>query len=307
MLAETLFRQGKTEMEAGHYEQACADLAESQRLDPAGGTELTLALCYERAEKFGSAWVEFLEAIAFAKRDGRADREKIARAHAAAMEAAAPRLVVQVDPATGNTTVSVALDGTALSPSAWSAGVPADPGLHSLEASAPGRRSWSTTVTLVRGTRTEVTVPPLQALDAEPNATRTPAEPTKTIPPAPVSVAPRNEKNRAGPGAPTGSARRTVAYAVGGAGLAAVLTGAVFGIHAWSLSGEICDGSTCPESQRDTYNEFQTAATVANVAVGIGLVCVGVSIILLVTDHSPKDVPARASARASSHDFVLSF
>jgi predicted TPR repeat methyltransferase len=37
--AETLFRSGKQKMEAGQYPEACADFAESVRLDPAGGTK----------------------------------------------------------------------------------------------------------------------------------------------------------------------------------------------------------------------------------------------------------------------------
>ena len=35
--AETLFNRGLAEMEAGHYEIGCKAIAESQRLDPAGG------------------------------------------------------------------------------------------------------------------------------------------------------------------------------------------------------------------------------------------------------------------------------
>ena len=63
--------------------------AESHRLDPSGGTILNLALCHEKEGKLARSWSEFTEAIAFARRDYRADREAEAQDHAGKLE---PRL-----------------------------------------------------------------------------------------------------------------------------------------------------------------------------------------------------------------------
>src|ERR1700689_1185250 len=59
--AETLFARGKHLIEQGHTTEACAAFAESLQLDPAGGTLLRLALCYEADGKLASAWLELTE------------------------------------------------------------------------------------------------------------------------------------------------------------------------------------------------------------------------------------------------------
>src|SRR5262245_52435554 len=68
-LAEELFRAAKALMTEGRNVEACPKLAESYRLDPAGGTLLTLALCHETTGRTASAWADFTNAIALAKRD----------------------------------------------------------------------------------------------------------------------------------------------------------------------------------------------------------------------------------------------
>src|SRR5579884_4181154 len=61
--AEALFERGKALVEQGRTAEACAAFAESQRLDPAGGTLLRLALCREAEGKLASAWLGYLEVV----------------------------------------------------------------------------------------------------------------------------------------------------------------------------------------------------------------------------------------------------
>jgi len=64
-------------------------LAESHRLDPAGGTVLLLGLCYEQQGRLASAWAALRSARAMARKTGRKDRSDVADEHLNAIE---PRL-----------------------------------------------------------------------------------------------------------------------------------------------------------------------------------------------------------------------
>ena len=77
--AEALFSEGRRLMTAGKLDEACPKFAESQRLDPAPGTLLNLAACYERAGKTASAWNAFREAEVAAGRAGQKDRAAFAK------------------------------------------------------------------------------------------------------------------------------------------------------------------------------------------------------------------------------------
>src|SRR4029077_14234466 len=76
--AEVLFNAAKTALAAGNFGDACPKFAESQRKDPAIGTALYLAECYERSGRMASAWAQFrvAEDMANQRHDNRAARAK---------------------------------------------------------------------------------------------------------------------------------------------------------------------------------------------------------------------------------------
>ena len=142
--AEALFIQGRDLMQQGKFAQACPKFAASQRLDPAVGTLLNLGDCYEKNGQIASAWARFREAQTMAQRQGRADRERIARERADGLEPKLPKLDIELSQQSVD--VEIKRDGNVIDPGQLGSHVPVDPGKHTVEATARGRKPWSTTV-----------------------------------------------------------------------------------------------------------------------------------------------------------------
>src|SRR5215470_7185323 len=85
-LAEMLYRQGRQLMAEGKVSEACPKFAESYRLDAATGTLLNLAACHEAEHKLATAWLEYSESVALARRDRRDDRIRFAQDRLTAIE-----------------------------------------------------------------------------------------------------------------------------------------------------------------------------------------------------------------------------
>jgi hypothetical protein len=103
---QRLFEEGRALMEAGHAREACAKFAESDRLDPGGGTVLNLAVCYEETGRYVAARGAFLDSLERAVRQHRKDREDIAREHLASVERRVAAIVI-----VGTDATHVRIDG----------------------------------------------------------------------------------------------------------------------------------------------------------------------------------------------------
>jgi hypothetical protein len=189
-LAQALFDEGRQLMEQKRYPEACPKLAESQRLDPGGGTLLNLAVCHEKEGKIATAHAEYHEALSIAIRDARKDRQDLARERIAAIEPRIPRVTVTVAAAADVEGLDVKLDGLGLRRAAWGVAAPVDPGLHRIEATAPGRAPWSVSVPVEVKDRKVIEVPVL-APEGQPSVSA----------PVPVTAPPAAE-NVVGPVAP---------------------------------------------------------------------------------------------------------
>jgi hypothetical protein len=285
-LAEALFREGKRLMGAGNYAEACPKIAESQRLDPGAGTLLNLAACHEAEGKIATAWAEYGEAASLARRDGRADREQFASAHALALEPKLPRLALEISAeAAALTSLEIRIDDVIVGRVAWSVPGPIDPGAHVITASAAGKKPF----------RSEVQVPAtpdvlkvaVAGLEDAPVAAAAPA-----AGPA-ASTAPGADR------APASSGNgRTVGIAVGAAGLVAIGVGSYFGLQAfskWHERNDHCPQGACDATAVEASDAAHTDARVADIAVGLGIVGVGVGTYLFLTAPSAANKPAAAS------------
>jgi hypothetical protein len=280
-LAESLFREGKALMDKNRLAEACPKLAESQRLDPGSGTMLALALCHERQGKHATAWAAYNEAATMARAAGRADRQEAATQRAAALEGKLSRLVVSVDPAARAAPgLSVRRDGAPLPDAAWGVSIPVDPGEHLIEASAPGKEPWSVRVTL--------------------GATR---DHQRVVVPALA-----DQRSTGGDG--VDKPRRIAAFVVGGAGVAALGVGAVFGamaISKRSRAEDLCGGaSPCASANGVASNDqAKTFALVSNITLGAGVAAAGTGLFLLLTSRTKTAAPLPVGVRVSRHEAGL--
>jgi hypothetical protein len=283
-LAEALFREGRTLMQEQRYAEACAKFAESQRLDPAGGTLINLALCHEAQGKLATAWGEFREALAKARAEERADRLTVATERLAALEPLLPKLSIFVAPAAAEGELVVSVDGVPLRRAAWGVAVPVDPGSHLVKASAPGREDFSISVELAVKESKRIEITPL------PRSQKTGPGPAK-------SAAPPAEREG-------DDGQATTGLIVGGLGLAALGIGGFFGIQAINRRAESDDecptDSTCSDEGVRLNDSALQAAWFANIGIGLGVLGVGAGTYLLITAENDEAGPSAKAPTAAS-------
>jgi hypothetical protein len=169
--------------------------------------------------------------------------------------------------------LEVRRDGTVVGSDAWGIGVPVDPGVHTIDATAPDRKPWTSSVELAaKPGLVAVTVPLL-----EPAASVAPTTPVSAAPvagpPAEATVAPPATDLR------TGSTQRTLGVVVAGIGVASVGVGSYFGLAAKSTydssnANGHCVKNVCdPQGMTDRSNA-SSQATAATVLFGVGLAAV---------------------------------
>jgi hypothetical protein len=253
-VAEKLFNEAITLVSAGKYADACPKLEESQRLDPALGTQFNLADCYEHTGRKGSARRLFIEVADAAKAAGKAEREKTSRERASSLEAIAPRLTIVVPPSSAENRLEVTVDGAPFPAVRWNRAQPFDAGSHTVVASAPGKKPFDTKVALQDGKGVEVKIP---ELETEPAAT------------APVGPAVDDSAREAGNG------QRRTGLIVGGIGVVGLLVGSGAGVFSLVKHGQakdICaDYHQCPDAAgRSKWNAATDAGTVSTIAFVVG-------------------------------------
>jgi hypothetical protein len=291
--AEALFNEAKKLSDSGDYASACPKLAESQRLDPGGGTLTALAVCHESQGKTASAWAEFIQVASDARQARRADREKFARQHIATLEPKLSKLTVIVDPqAQGLSGLEVHRDDIVIGQAAWGTPVPVDPGDHAIEARANGKQTWSTHVTIGDSADMQtVTVPPLDDAPAPVAPVVAPTPPTEET----DENKPSSEEVPA-VDASTGSGQRIAGVVVGSVGLAFAVVGSIFGASALSSASsanQLCPNATCSNAQGvNDESSAKSSALYSDVMFGGAVVAVAVGVVLYATaPRAPKAPP----------------
>jgi hypothetical protein len=288
-LAEQLFNQARDLTKTDRWAEACPKFEASLRYDPALGTRLNLATCYEHIDKLATAWGLYRESIDLAKKAGDTKRRDYAQTQAAALEPRLAKLTISA-PAKSPAGLVVTRDGTPIESGALRTPLYVDAGPHEIAASAPGFESFAQTITMVDGKTETLAIP---ALTPKPAST-------------PVDDAPKRAGARraepAEPVPPPSPTRKYVAIGTGAAGVVAVGVGLVFGAKARStykdattLCGPdlLCSKDDYPRG-RQLVQDAHSSATVSTVLVIGGSAAIVAGAVVFLTAPRAQE---RATAR----------
>src|SRR4051812_39786672 len=158
--AEALFGEGRALMAKSQFSEACPKFEASEQLDPGLGTLLNLADCYEKLGKTASAWAEYREAIPLARGAGSKVRENLAIERAKALESRLSMITIRaLGGAEDSAALEIRRDGVPVQAAKFGSPIPVDPGPHTIEATAPGKQKWSSTVQLNEAQQLSIEVP----------------------------------------------------------------------------------------------------------------------------------------------------
>jgi hypothetical protein len=279
--AQLLFDEGQQLKKDGEMEAACEKFAASQALDPAVGTQINLADCYEKIGRTASAWVNYVEVAQ--NPEAGAKRAKYAKQHADALAPRLTKLKIEIEERVPG--MALTRDGVAIPEKTWGIGVPIDPGPHTLVATAPDKERWSRKVDVSgEGEEVSVSVPPL--IDSGPGAGE------GELPDAEPAPEPTTKDEGGGNG------QKVAGGVVLGLGGAAILVGAVLAGVAHSKYGESLDhckpddATACDQEGVDLRGEAQglQKGYAGSFIAGGALLLAGIVVLATAPSSDAKDV-----------------
>lgn len=275
--AQALFDQARELVAQGKYAEACPKFAESNRLDPAMGTQFQLASCYEKSGRVASAWAGFLEVASRARSAGQLDREKVATERAEKLQSRLPRFVINVPETSKASGLEIRRNGMLVGAAQWGTPVAVDPGEIELTASAPGKQALRQTLRAEEGKTASYSLPALVQGESTPpgSVAATPAAPTLAAPtsaaaqPAPAAPPPSEQ-----PAAKSGNGPWILTLA--GVGVVGLGLGGAYALMAKSKyddSKQECDlddANSCSPNGIQQRNDARAKGNIATVSVIVG-------------------------------------
>ena len=271
--AEVLFEQARKAMDAKDYDTACQRFRESNRLDPAHGTVLNLAVCEESRGNLATAW-ELFRAV-YEKLPPTDQRRDFAKEHADALEPRLPRVTFEL--AAGAPSETVVRDGDAqYAGASFGVPLPVNPGKRTLKVEAPGRQEATVDLEIAEGEQKTVQVAPGEPLPAE----TTGAEQAAVEQDVPASAGDA--------GAERGSDTTVLGIVLGGVGVAGLGVGAVTGLMALSKQKTAEDNCSdalqaCNQTGVDAASSGRTLALVSTIGWVVGALGVGAGAYFILT------------------------
>lgn len=259
--ADKLFEDGRRYLAAKEYALACTAFEQSQAADPAIGTLLNIALCYETWGKPTAAYRWYVEAEKLAK-DKSDDREKGAHAKAAELEPKVPHLTISV-PADADPATTFMLDGNEIDKAKLVEEQLVEPGKHTVVAKLADKAPKETVFEISEGERKKITI---------------------EVPRHEVTVIVRGGERK------KGKFYGGIGMLVGG-GVALGVSGYVSLLARQDYADAV---KSCPDrvcSSQEAFDATQDARSKANLMTfvgGAGIALVGVGVWFVLTSKTPK-------------------
>lgn len=306
-LAEQLFTQGKELSKAGDWAAACPKFEASLRYDPALGTRLNLATCYEKVGKLASAWALYKESVDLARKAGDDKRRAFAAKQVTALEPRLPRLTI-VAPAAAPSGLVVTRGGTTVDAALFGSPTFVDPGEHEIVASAPGYEPWTGTIVVAEGKAQTITVPDLTLAKPAPDGDKDLVEPD--LPPdsdGPDGPGPGPTPPGPEGGGGGGGSRKLIGMVTAGGGLLLIGAGLYFGNSASGSYADakdacggdlICDNADDLARSEALVDDARSAATRSTILTGVGAAALVGGVILWLTAPSGDEPRSTDSGTA---------
>ncbi len=214
----------------------------------------------------------------------------------AALDASKPRLAgltIKVK-APSDAKVAVTVDGEPVPPAVVGVELPADPGEHVIEATAPGYLKASTRARMAPGEKSQVSL----ELERDPNAPPPGAEadaekasPATDQPPASRADSHAREgmsfDSDAVPPEQPSNAPAYIAYGVGAVGLG---MGIGFGLAAMSAKNDLdCKNDLCPPEEEDRLDSAKLKGTLSTIGFAVGGAGIALGTILVISNSSSSE------------------
>jgi hypothetical protein len=216
--------------------------------------------------------------------------------HIAAVNAAIPSIVFMAKDAAGSdvAAVTVTMDGQWLASKLDGSAIAIDPGEHTFTFETAGQAPFARKFVIHEGEKDRRETIVVGAA-AGPAIARSAAAPTSTRAENPVPL-----RHSASDGLGGG---RTVALALGGAGLAGLVAGSAFGLDAsskWSRAQRTCGGGCSPDSPaQQEKHDAQDAATAATIAFAGAGAALAAGVVLWLTAPASSGAVGRVTVRVT--------
>lgn len=273
--AQTLFDEGHAAFDRGDLEQACDLFEQSQQLEPAGGTLMSLADCEERRGELLEARAHYHAALTFFVPPD--PRIPFVNKRLSALDTQIPTLTLRLAP-DAPPRASIELDGVPLLAGEIGAPVAVDPGEHVLVVSAPGHAARERRRNVAIAEHVELTLAPGPELVSRP-----PFPALSPVPPPPTTT----------------ESDYTAAFVLGAVTLATGIAGVALSVRTFTHYGDLAatcarQPGGCPDADRDAVAAEALTANVLYGVAGAAAVATLLSVVFAPSDEVEVSITPRA-------------